>query len=389
MATKDDIALASERRTAVRLLLDRPLVTPRSHPEEFPLLRKHAEWLIQHFDELLGYRLVVEAGFARLTKAGLGRGTGHALTRASGAPFTPRAYAYLALALSVLVTAPEQLLLSELAHRIRAAAEEAGIDLGEPDRSAQRRAMVAALRQLVAWEALTEDEGSLAAYADSESAEVLITVDREIARRLVAAPLARAASADELIERAAAAGEAGPRHSVRRRLLETPVVYLDELSEAERAWWRREQRRETRHLLETYGLDAEVRTEGVALIDPNDQLTDVEFPGVGTVAQAALLLVDRLVRALAPDGGEAAGAGTAEPAAPRTRVAVPDDLIADTLDELVAEYGRGWSRAYVADPELLRDQALTLLARMRLVRREGDGWALLAAAARYADRDAV
>ncbi|CAM5388441.1 DUF2398 family protein [Streptomyces aurantiogriseus] len=108
-----DVALAAERRAAARLLLAHPLVTSTGpHSDTFPLIRRHADWLAQRFQQVFGYRLLVEASYARLFKAGLGPGSGHRLQRPStGTPFTPRTYAYLALALSVLVTAPEQLLL--------------------------------------------------------------------------------------------------------------------------------------------------------------------------------------------------------------------------------------------------------------------------------------
>jgi uncharacterized protein (TIGR02678 family) len=233
----------------------------------------------------------VEPGFARLYKAGLGRDSGRRLERGSGTPFTPRTYAYLALALAALVTAPEQLLLSEVVARTRAAAAEAGIDLGEPNRMTERRALVAALKQLMTWQVLTEDEGSVDSYTGDSEADALLTIDREIARRLVGGPVSQAATPEDLIERAASAGEAGPRHRVRRLLVETPVVYLDDLTEEEVDWLRRSQRREQRILEDFAGLHAEIRAEGVALVDPEQELTDTQFPGTGTVAWAALLLM--------------------------------------------------------------------------------------------------
>jgi uncharacterized protein (TIGR02678 family) len=362
--------LAAERRSAARLLLREPLVTPGTHPEEFPLIRRHADELTRQFGQLLGYRLVVEPGFARLLKAGLGRDSGRRLERTSGAPFTPRTYAYLALALSVLVTAPEQLLLSEIVTRTRAAAAEAGIDLGEPNRIAERRALVAALKQLMTWHVLSEDEGSVESYSGDGGAEALLTVDREVARRLVSGPIGRASSPDELIELAAAPGDAGPRHAVRRRLVETPVVYVDGLTDEEHDWLRRNQRREQRTFEEFLGLDAEIRAEGVALLDPAGELSDIEFPGSGTVPWAALLVLERLVAELTPDGGPAS---------------IPGGRIASVLAELVERHGNAWAERYTASPELLCQAVTDLLLRMRLIERSGDGGLrLLAAAARYA-----
>lgn len=364
------VELAAERRTGARLLLRHPLVTPETHPEEFPLIRRHADELARQFRQILGYRLVVEPGFARLLKAGLGRGGGRWLERTSGAPFTPRTYAYLALALSVLVTAPEQLLLSEIVSRTRAAAAEAGIDLGEPNRIAERRALVAALKQLLAWHVLAEDDGSVESYSADDHAEALLTVDREIARRMVSGPIGRAASPHELIELAAVPDHGSPRHAVRRRLVETPVVYVDELTDEERDWLRHNQRREQRIFEDFLGLDAEIRAEGVALIDPRGELSDIDFPGSGTVRWAALLLLERLVQHLTRDGHAAA---------------IPDGLIDTVLGELVNRHRRAWAAEYADSPELLRHAAIDLLHRMRLIEpAEDGGWRLLAAAARYA-----
>ena len=374
--TEFDAELDDERRAMARLLLRCPLVTPRSHPEEFPLVRRHADWLIRRFQQVLGYRLVVEGRFARLHKAGPGARAGRRLERSGGAPFTPRAYTYLALVLSVLVTAPEQLLLSELVARTRAAGAEAGVDLGEPNRPAQRRALVVVLRQLTEWGALREDDGSVDRYAsDDGESEALLGVDTEIARHLVSGPLPRVSDPDELIAAAAGPGPGGARHLLRRGLVETPVVYLDELTEPQRDLLRREQRAEQRLFEEFLGLDAEIRAEGVALTDPAGDLTDLEFPGTGTVPQAALLLLERLLT----DGPGAA----AQP--PPAGVTVPEATIEAILAELVTEHGPHWARAQVENPALLRDAVTGLLTRMKLL-APGAGeraWTLRPAAARY------
>jgi uncharacterized protein (TIGR02678 family) len=365
--------LAADRRAAVRLLLAQPLITATTHPEVFPLVRRHGDELGRQFGQLLGYRLTVEADFARLHKAGLGPGGGRRLERASGTPFTPRTYAYLALALAVLVTAPEQLLLSEVISRIRAAAAEARVDLGEPGRAPERRALVAALKQLMAWQVLAENDGSVDTYAGDHEADALLTVDREIARHLVSGPVGVAATPADLIERAARPGPGGPRHGVRRRLVETPVVYTDDLPAADLDWLRRNQRREQRTLGEFTGLETEIRAEGVAMIDPGRELSDIDFPGTGTVPWAALLLVADLVAALAPPG-EA------------IRVAIPAGLIQRLLDDLTQRHRGAWAEHYVQAPGSLRDEVIDLLARLRLITPgpEPGDWLLTAAAARYA-----
>ncbi|GAA1926976.1 hypothetical protein GCM10009716_38820 [Streptomyces sodiiphilus] len=416
-----DVALAAERRSAARLLLAHPLVTSDGpHADLFPLIRRHADWLGKRFQQVLGYRLLVDSSYARLFKAGLGAGAGHRLERSTGTPFTPHTYACLALALSVLVTAPEQLLLSRLVADIRAAAADAGIELEETGRAAGKRTLVAALRVLVEWGVLIETEGRVAALAQEAGGEALITVDRELARVVVAGPLSRARDGADLIRLAADPGFGGPRTYVRRMLVETPVVHIDELTDAERDWLRTRQRREAQAFSELLGLEMEIRAEGVALVDPEDELTDLRLPGTGTVAQAALLLVERLVERLRPqEPGHPATGGTLVIA-----VAVPEGLMDELLTELVTEYGRrgNWQRGYLEDIPALREAVLDLLVRMRLMARAGrlraegeglpegyaeeapegrtvtdvrgarpggDGWVLTAAAARYATRVTV
>lgn len=366
--------LAAERRAAVRLLLREPLVTAAAHPDEFPLIRRHADELARQFGQVLGYRLTVEPGFARLYKAGLGSGSARRLERASGAPFTPRTYAYLALALAALVTAPEQLLLSEVVARTRAAAAEAGIDLGEPNRVTERRALVAALKQLMTWRVLAEDEGSVDSYAGDSDADALLTIDRELARRLVSGPVSQAETPEDLVGRAADGADAGPRHRVRRLLVENPVVYLGDLSEDERDWLRRSQRREQRILEDFAGLRAEIRAEGVALADPEQELTDTQFPGTGTVAWAALLLTGELVAELAPEDAAES-------------VPIPAGLVEEIIQRLIEQHRKAWSQEFTEAPALLAGAVLDLLRRMRLVRQACPpqaGWLLTAAAARYA-----
>jgi uncharacterized protein (TIGR02678 family) len=420
-----DVALAAERRTAARLLLAHPLVTSSGpHSDAFALVRRHADWLAQRFQQVFGYRLLVEASYARLFKAGLGPGSGHRLERPStGTPFTPRTYACLALALSVLVTAPEQILLSQLVADLRAAAVDAGIEIADTGRQAERRTLAAALRQLVDWGVLSETEGHVGAVAEERSGEALLTVDREIARAVVAGPLAQSRDGADLVRRAADPGFGGPRTYVRRRLVETPVVHLDDLTDAEREWLRTRQRREAQAFSELLGLEAEIRAEGIALVDPDGDLTDLHLPGTGTVAQAALLLVERLVDRLRPeDPGHPAVGGRLVIGVP-----VPDGLLPELLDALIEEYGSrsNWQRGHLEDREGFLAAVLDLLVRMRLMAPAGpvrsgghglpegydesvadgrsvtdvsqargqgrtdSGWILLAAAARYATTVAV
>ncbi|WP_053647673.1 DUF2398 family protein, partial [Streptomyces sp. XY431] len=366
---------AAERRIAARLLVAHPLVTASGpHADGFPLIRRHRDWLAERFDTLLGYRLVVGPWHARLHKAGLGPGATRRLEHpATGAPFTPGGYAQLALALSLLVDAPERLPLDGLL----AAMDAVRPGPGPAARPADRAELAMALAVLADWQVLGDLPA--AALADPAAAgPTVLTVDRELARAVPVGPPALADDATDLIRRAA---EAEPGTAVRRRLAETPAVLAADLPEDQRAWLRDHGRTGPAALADFLGLEAEQRAEGVALLDPAEELTDLALPGADTAAQAALLLVERLVEEVRPLPGETGG----------TDVPVPDALIDGVLGDIADEYGlpAGWRRDYLADRTALRRDALDLLHRMGLITpaprgTRPPGWLLRAPAARYA-----
>ncbi|WP_017618618.1 DUF2398 family protein, partial [Nocardiopsis gilva] len=240
MESSEDIALIGERQAAARRLLTAPIVTARTHPEDFAVIRAHSDWLIQRFHRILDYRLTVAADHARLAKTGLVRSVARPLTRSSGAHFSPRAYTYLALALAALVEAPPTLPVSRLAADVHAAATEAGLDLDPRDRMAERRTFAAALRHLVGWGVITEREGTLAAYsgyAADGAREVWLEVDLELARRVVAHPPHSAPDPSVFVEGMEGtdpSGDEAGEVALRRMLAETPVVYRADLSERQR-----------------------------------------------------------------------------------------------------------------------------------------------------------
>ncbi|MER5351505.1 DUF2398 family protein [Kitasatospora sp. NPDC002551] len=354
---------AAERRIAARLLLAHPLVTASGpHADGFPLIRRHRDWLAERFDTLLGYPLVVGPWHARLHKAGPGPGAVRRLEHpATGAPFTPGGYTRLALALALLVDAPEQLPLG----RLLAAMDNA--DPGPATGTGDLSDLAMALAVLADWQVLAD------VPADLTDASAVLTVDRELARAVPAGPPALADDAADLIRHAA---EAEPGTAVRRRLAETPAVLTADLPEDQRAWLRDHRYSGPAALAEFLGLEAEQRAEGVALLDPAEELTDLALSGAGTAAQAALLLVERLVEEVRPLPGETTGAD----------VPVPDALIDGVLGDIADEYGlpSGWRRDYLADRTALRRDALDLLHRMGLITTRPSGWLLRAPAARYA-----
>ena len=379
MSRRGQVSIEDERRDAARLLLSTPLVRASANPEGHRLVRRHHDALAQSFRNHLGYRLVVDAHFARLHKGGLGPAQGRPLRRTgSGTPFTPRAYAYLALACSVLLTSRQQVLLSGVVVEIRHAAVEAGIELGSDSRSAGR-ALVQALLQLVEWGVITEDDGSVAGYADDPAAEALLWVDREMVRQLLTIPLREVDDPATLVRLAADPGPDGTRHAVRRHIVEEPVVMVDDLPEDERAWLRQYQRREAQYVEELFGLRLEIRAEGVAAFDPLDELTDMAFPREATLGQAALLAAAELVGRLRPDRIPNARDGII------SAVGFDRDLLAETVTGLIGRHGRRWSKEYTEHPDRLPADVEDCLVDMGLVVRDpGGALSLRAVAARYA-----
>ncbi|MDH6706820.1 hypothetical protein P3T27_003547 [Kitasatospora sp. MAA19] len=372
---------AAERRIAARLLLAHPLVTASGpHADGFPLIRRHRDWLVERFDTLLGYRLVVGPWHARLCKAGLGPGAARRLEHpATGAPFTPAGYAQLALALALLVDAPEQLPYGRLLDAMRVAAP--GLAAGPADRAM-------ALAALADWQILgglptdraePADLVDPADPADPAVRTAVLTVDRELARAVPAGPPALAADAADLIHRAA---DAEPATAVRRLLAETPAVLAADLPADRRAWLHEHRLSGPAALADFLGLETELRAEGVALLDPADELTDLALPGAGTLPQATLLLLERLVEEVRPLPGETTTGGD---------VPIPDALIDGVLGDIADEYGlpAGWHRDYLADRTALRRDALDLLHRLGLITptprgTRPPGWLLRPPAARYA-----
>jgi len=362
-----------EQRDAARHLIRQPLVLASRDPEGHRRIRRNADALATMFRTYLGYRLVVDARCARLSKAGLGPADGRPLRRSgSKAPFSPRDYTYLALLCSVLLTGRMQVLLSSVVADVRQAAAEAGVDLGG-DTLTERRALVHACRQLIDWGIVTEDAGSVSDYADDPAKEALLFVERELLRHLLTVSLREIDDPDELIRVAADPGPDATRHAVRRKLVENPVVMVDDLPETERVWLRQSQRREAQILDENLALRLEIRAEGVAAFDPRDELTDIPFPREGSLGQAALLTVAELVAEL-------------EPAA---AVPVPPGLVQSVVQSLLAKHSRRWSKDYVEHPERLGPDVEDLLVDVGLLAREPHGpLRLRAIAARYAPEPA-
>jgi uncharacterized protein (TIGR02678 family) len=361
-------------------LLRAPLLCEAStDADALRLVRRHRAELTRMFADGLGYRLVVEPGAARLFKAGLGRDGTRPLRRRSGAPFTPRAYALLCLTVAALTQSKNQLLVDELVAKVRSVAVDAGIDV-DLDTVTDRRALHAALMALLALGVLTEREGDLEHWAERAGAQSLLDVRRERLALLISAPLASCDTADALLDVTAAPSAAGgARVAIRRKLVESPVLSVTDLTEEQAEWWRRNRNRDRDWFHDIFGLVVELRAEGAVAVDPDDEVTDEEFPGVGSVRHIALLLLEQLVEHAR---GEARRAESAD----RVWRSVPRAVVDHAVVAVLAEWGAGVRKDLRADPAAALALASELLAGMGLVRIDSGSWRIHAAAARYAPR---
>lgn len=368
---------ALERRLAARTLLMHPVLTAHQHREDLELVRRHAPSLRTVFARLLGYPLIVESSFARLVKTPLSRTSPlRAVHDGGGAKFGPQTYALFCLAAAALLApgAGEQILISSFIDQIRADAAEA--DVSMDDTWAERRRLVAAIHLLVDWGVLTETDGTVAGWNERRE-EALLTIHRPLLPHLLARPLG-AVTALEEVAHFAAREEDEPRRSLRRKLVEDPLVSRDELSEAERDVLSRERTELTRQLDEHFGLMLEVRAEGALAYDLEGTLSDIAFPGPGTLRQAALLVIDALT-AHAEEEERLASC----PPAGQAGLLFGWTVVDTCVRELAERHASAWSAAYVRDPDSLRTDVTDLLQSLSLASVQEAGLVLHPAAARF------
>ncbi len=423
--TMDPLSLDSYQRAA-RVLLAEHLVTA-AHPDRIalPLIRRWATELREDFAELFGYRLEVTETTARLFPVLDSLDTGRPARTPHERVFDRRRYAYLALALATLGRAGDQITLSELAGRVAAHATRVpGLEL-ETDRAGDRDAFVDAVAWLAVRGAVTLADGDAGGWAaDPAAGEALYDIDRSILFALFRPPraLQQLAGVGDLLGEDGAGRATGTTpapgataRAVRRALIERPVVYGADLDATGRALLGGEQLVAEVELVT--GLRAERRAEGVALIDVSGRFSDVRFPGTGTVAQVALLLIGEIAdlvqdldnplpRCPFPLDTGSVAAGL-DAALPRATLATPiieqdepdevpdddrpvdecplvaDDWVHDTVRALADRYGNTFAAQWQADVGALTTEVVGLLTRLRLVAPATGGLAVLPALARY------
>jgi uncharacterized protein (TIGR02678 family) len=369
MSGLDDALGASrvaEFRRAARALLHRPLLS--ASDDVFVLVRQYITELREWFDRNTGWRLHLDSEVARLVKqpATAEDGTHPARDGKSKQAFGRRRYVLTCLSLAALERADSQITLGRLAEQVVLGAADpelvsAGLVFTLEGRD-ERSDLVAVVRLLLDLGVLRRVAGDEEAFV-KDTGDALYDVERRVLAVLLAAPrgpstVEESRFADRL---AALTYEIPPttddlrnqriRHRLTRRLLEDPVLYYDELEDDERTYLAGQRSAITSRIHELTGLVAEVRAEGIAMVDPSDDLTDVRMPESGTEGHATLLLAEYLAR--------------------RTNQALPLAELHDHVRRQAAEHRTYWRRsAHEPGAEVeLTARALDRLEALCLVRR--------------------
>ncbi|MGI9003568.1 MAG: TIGR02678 family protein [Pseudonocardia sp.] len=375
---------SAELTRAARALLRTPVLRARgANSDSFVLVRRHAAALREWFDRNTGWQLLVDGEVARLVKtvATTDDPTHPARDPRSKVAFTRRRYVLACLALAVLERADAQITLGRLAEQIVLGATDpelaaAGVTF-TLDRRDERGDLVAVVRLLLELGVIARVAGDEEAFV-RDTGDALYDVDRRVLATLVAAPRGPSTvEATDFEARLAALTEELPattddlrnqqlRRRLTRRLLDDPVLYYDDLDDAELAYLTRQRHAITSRITELTGLVPEARAEGVAMVDPFDDLADVRMPETGTEGHATLLLAEYL----AGRAGEPVGIGEL-----RSHVAA------------MATAHRSFWRNDAAKPGAeveLTEHALRRLLALGLLRRDGEQVLARPALARYA-----
>jgi len=237
-----------------------------------------------------------------------------------------------------------------------------------------RRDLVHVVRLLLEFRVLRRIHGVEEHFVDNRG-DVLYNVDRPSLSALLAVrrgpSTVRSTTFEERL--AAVVEEPAPesddarnrrlRMTLTRRLLDDPVVYYDDLDDDERAYLASQRAHIVRQIHEATGLVAEVRREGIALVDPEGPLTDERMPDEGTEGHVTLLVAEYLASIVR----------TQPPSGVRPFVALA--AIIAHVGVLKREHKAHWRKDALAPgaETTLAAAALERLAALRLVRRVGNG----------------
>jgi uncharacterized protein (TIGR02678 family) len=383
---------AEERRTALRALLQRPLLIPDGPTAEaFTLVRRHRKWLADWFAHHVDWSLVVTAEAARLRKlpATTTDATRPALDPRSEEPFNRIRYLLFCLAVAVLERGDRQTTLGRLAENIALglaadplfAAHGVLWSLDEP---AGRRDFVHTLRLLVSLGVLRRIQGDEEQLLRDRSSDALYNINRPVLALLLAARRSPSLVTGENFDDRLVALLDQPRPdtpdarnrtlrtSLVARLLDDPVLYYAGLDEEARAYLDRQRPFLLGPLTEATGLHAEVRAEGLALVDLDGDCTDAGIPEEGTEGHLTLLLATWLADRLR--GGDT--------------TALTTETLRQKTARLIRQHRHHWRKevAQRGAEGPLCELVLNRLAGLALIERVGDTLRPLPALGRFALR---
>lgn len=298
-----------DRQRAARALLMYPLVRSASG-DVFRLVKKYAPDLRDWFDINTGWNLHVDSEVARLAKepATVDNQT-HPIRAANNQAFSRRRYVLLMLCLASLERSDAQISLGRLADQVvlyggTTELTQSGFAFGLTTRD-DRSDLVAVVQTLLGWGVLSRVAGDELEFVHS-TGDVLYDVSRRVLSQLLVSrrgpSMVDGATLSERVNAMRDRGmppsddlrNLGLRHTLTRRLLDDPVVYFNELSEEESAYLRSQRSAICRRITELTGLVPEIRAEGLAMVDLDDDLTDLRMPDRGTDGHVTLLIAEHI-----------------------------------------------------------------------------------------------
>lgn len=390
-----------ERSDAIRILLMNPLLPAEGERcEDFRLVLRHSEWLRQWFLRWAGWSLHSTADVVRLRKTpslklDSSRGLLDKTSSSDRAYFTRRRYALLCLVLATLENEQRQTTIQRVAQktvdsiRVNPELQAFGFD---PKQLAHRYELIAVMRFLQRSGVLSRADGDDSDYV-SGSGDCLYRIDRSALANVpgsirsastisISARTKNSSSqidVADFIERlnevelpnSTDSQNRNLQHMLVRRLLDDPIMYFDELTANEYDYFNKQGERLLNELERATGLFVERRAEGVALLDPAGDWTDLGLPEVGTRGHATLLLAEWLADGLREsiDGAHC----------------VSLDVVRQRVQQLANEHESRW-RKNASTPEgvnQIMDEAIDVLHSLGLVRLLHDAVQVRPAIARY------
>lgn len=314
LSARHEVVEQEERRDAIAALLARPLLTAEAaEAENLRLVRLHSDWLKKWFQRWPGWSLIVTADLARLRKhpssrTDTTRGLIDGDDSQARSVFTRRKYALLCLVLATLENEQRQTTIRQVANKTELAVRldpnlaELSFDF-DTSLLAHRRELVAVMRFLQERRVLVLIDRDDLGYVQHKS-DCLYRIGRSALSSMLCS--VRGASTippidvNELIlqlnftevpETPQAQNEE-LQHRLVRRLLDDPIMYYDELTPHEYEYFNMQGERILRELRSVTGMEIERRAEGVALLAPVADWTDLGLPESGTRGHATLLLAE-------------------------------------------------------------------------------------------------